>query len=107
MIAYPARSAPSQARKKPFGLNRPISRLAACRVSHPACSSPVSFALAPQDSRYMNPTSWFSSRKFRNSAVSRSSARQASRMNSPSPEARYSCHISPGQNPPVHQPFPA
>ena len=55
----------------------------------------------------MKPTSWLSRSKVRNSAVSRSSARIASPMNQSSFEAAQSCHISPGQKPPVHQLLPS
>ena len=34
-------------------------------------------------------------------------ARRASFMKKPSPDAAYSCHISPGQKPPVHQLLPS
>ena len=55
----------------------------------------------------MKPTSWFRRSKDRNCSVSRASERRASPLNQSSFDAAHSCHISPGQKPPVHQLSPS
>ena len=55
----------------------------------------------------MKPTSWLSFVKRRSSSVSSASARRASSRKNASFEAAYSCHMMPGQKPPVHQLLPS